>query len=86
MYEGNKTSHDALRDADKGDEPRSKAKSGPMGRHKRPLEEAGEDSDEEEEEEEEEEGAQGSRRASKKAKVGPSLMQALCQVSHRRKT
>ena len=36
-----------------------------MGKYKRPLDEAGEDSDEEEEE-----GAQASRRASKKAKVG----------------
>jgi hypothetical protein len=36
-----------------------------MGRHKRPLVEADEDSNDEEEE-----GAQGSRRASKKAKVG----------------
>lgn len=56
-----------LRDADKGDEPKYKAKSGPMGRHKRPLVEADEDSDDVEEEEE---GAQISRGASKKAKVG----------------
>ncbi len=50
------------------DEPRSKAKSRHMGRHKRPLEQAGEDSDDEDEE-----GGQSSRRALKKAKVGLPL-------------
>ena len=67
-----------FRDADKGDEPRTKAKSGPKGRNKRPLEDAEEPSDDDNED-----PCQGSKylkEPAKKAKVGLALLLTLSYI------
>ena len=62
-------SHTLHRDADKGDEAKTKSKSGPKGRNKRLLETAGEDSDGEDDNAGQ--GSMYSKTAMKKAKVWP---------------
>lgn len=67
-----------FRDADKGDEPRTKTKIGPKGRNKRPLEDAGEPSDDDNEETCQ--GSKYSKEVAKKAKVNFALLLTLTYV------
>ena len=67
-----------FRDADKGDEPRTKTKIGPKGRNKRPLEDAGEPSDDDNEETCQ--GSKYSKDVAKKAKVNVALLLTLTYV------